>query len=97
MFYINLPFGVLAFLGLMFFMPKAGARDRSARFDWLGFGVLALGIGALQFMLDRGELKDWFSSTEILIEATLGGARPLSLPRAHGAGGEALHPAAHLQ
>src|SRR5487761_1915400 len=33
------------------------------RFDWFGFSVLALGIGALQLMLDRGEIKDWFAST----------------------------------
>jgi DHA2 family multidrug resistance protein len=69
-FYVNLPFGVLAFLGLMFFLPKGGAAPER-RFDWLGFGVLALGVGALQVMLDRGELKNWFGSTEILIEATL--------------------------
>ena len=69
-FYVNLPFGVLAFLGLMFFLPKGGAEP-GRRFDWLGFGVLALGVGALQVMLDRGELKNWFGSVEILIEATL--------------------------
>jgi DHA2 family multidrug resistance protein len=69
-FYVNLPFGVLAFLGLMFFLPKGGAAPER-RFDWLGFGVLALGVGALQVMLDRSELKNWFGSTEILIEATL--------------------------
>jgi MFS transporter, DHA2 family, multidrug resistance protein len=69
-FYFNLPFGVLAFLGLMFFLPKGGAAPER-RFDWLGFGVLALGVGALQVMLDRSELKNWFGSTEILIEATL--------------------------
>ena len=43
------------------------------RFDWLGFGVLALGIGALQLMLDRGEDQDWFGSREIIIEAVLAG------------------------
>ena len=32
-------------------------------FDFLGFATLSLGVGALQLMLDRGELKDWFSST----------------------------------
>ncbi len=36
-----------------------------------GFAALSLGIGALQLMLDRGELKDWFSSTEIQIEAVI--------------------------
>ena len=57
------------------------------RFDWIGFGVLAMGIGALQLMLDRGETKDWFGSTEIIIEAMLAGARllPVRRPHVHGA------------
>ena len=55
-FYVNLPFGVLAFLGLLLFLPKGGAAP-GRRFDWLGFGVLALGVGALQIMLDRGERR----------------------------------------
>ena len=38
------------------------------RFDWLGFGVLTVGIGALQLMLDRGQDQDWFSSREIIAE-----------------------------
>ncbi len=69
-FYVNLPFGVLASLGLLFLMPRAN-RNAELRFDWLGFGVLALGIGALQLMLDRGEVKDWFSSSEIVLYAVL--------------------------
>jgi DHA2 family multidrug resistance protein len=71
-FYVNLPFGVLATLGLMFLMPRA-ERQSELRFDWLGFGVLALGIGALQLMLDRGETQDWFGSTEIIVYAVLAG------------------------
>jgi DHA2 family multidrug resistance protein len=42
-------------------------------FDFVGFLALSLGIGALQLMLDRGELKDWFRSGEIWIEATVAG------------------------
>jgi DHA2 family multidrug resistance protein len=71
-FYVNLPFGVLAVAGLVLFMPKA-ATNPSLRFDWTGFGVLALGLGALQMMLDRGQDKDWFSSGEIITEAVLAG------------------------
>jgi DHA2 family multidrug resistance protein len=71
-FYVNLPFGVLATLGLLFLMPRA-ERQSELRFDWLGFGVLALGIGALQLMLDRGETQDWFGSTEIIVYAVLAG------------------------
>jgi len=71
-FYINLPVGLAAMAGLWLFMP-ADSADRQMRFDWTGFGVLALGIGALQMMLDRGQDQDWFTSREIIIEAVLAG------------------------
>jgi MFS transporter, DHA2 family, multidrug resistance protein len=69
-FFINLPFGVMAIAGLWLFL-KETRRDAELRFDWIGFAVLSLGIGALQLMLDRGEQMDWFGSTEILVEAVL--------------------------
>ncbi len=71
-FFVNLPFGILATVGLMLFLPKSAAKS-DLRFDWLGFGVLALGLGAFQLMLDRGQDKDWFGSTEIIVEAVLAG------------------------
>jgi DHA2 family multidrug resistance protein len=71
-FYVNLPFGILAVAGLLVFMPKTTPTS-GMRFDWIGFGVLALGIGALQMMLDRGQDQDWFNSTEIIVEAVLAG------------------------
>ncbi len=66
-FYINLPIGILAFLGLLFFLPSS-AEQKENRFDFFGFIVLSIAIGSLQIMLDRGGLKDWFSSNEIIIE-----------------------------
>ncbi|HUO02552.1 MAG TPA: DHA2 family efflux MFS transporter permease subunit [Rhizomicrobium sp.] len=66
-FYINLPIGVLAFAGLFFTMPES-RNAQSSRFDFLGFTSLSLAIAALQMMLDRGQLLDWFSSPEIIIE-----------------------------
>ena len=71
-FYVNLPFGILAILGLMFFMQDTPAQT-NLRFSWYGFGVLALGCGSLQLMLDRGQVLDWFSSPEIIIEAVIAG------------------------
>ena len=71
-FYVNLPFGVLATVGLMLFLPKTEPRA-GMRFDSLGFGVLAIGLGAFQLMLDRGQDQDWFGSREIIIEAVLAG------------------------
>jgi MFS transporter, DHA2 family, multidrug resistance protein len=70
-FYINLPIGVLAFLGMTTFLPEA-EPNAAAKLDWFGFGTLSLTIAALQVMLDRGEQLDWFSSGEIVIEAIIG-------------------------
>jgi DHA2 family multidrug resistance protein len=69
-FYINVPIGALAFAGVSFFM-KETKISAAARMDWLGFGSLSVAIGAMQVFLDRGAQLDWFSSLEILIEATV--------------------------
>ena len=69
-FFINLPFGILAIAGLMLFLKKDDMPSTHG-FDWTGFLVLSLGIGALQLMLDRGEQLDWFASGEILLEILL--------------------------
>jgi DHA2 family multidrug resistance protein len=71
-FLINLPFGILAFLGILSFVPET-VRNRERPFDFFGFAMLSLGIGALQLMLDRGETKGWFGSTEIIVETALAG------------------------
>ena len=70
-FYINVPFGILAFFGILGFMPETELLK--SRFDFFGFAALSLAIGAFQLMLDRGQLKDWFSSTEIWLEAIVAG------------------------
>ncbi|HEX3970925.1 MAG TPA: DHA2 family efflux MFS transporter permease subunit [Stellaceae bacterium] len=72
-FYINLPIGALAFLGMSCFLPNKPG-DTTARLDWFGFGTLSLAIGAFQIMLDRGEELDWFGAGEIVIEAILAAA-----------------------
>src|SRR5258708_40008926 len=71
-FYINVPFGVLAFLVISSAVPETKI-NRSLRFDVFGFAMLSLAVAALQMFLDRGELKDWFGSTEIVVEAVLAG------------------------
>src|SRR5436190_13544745 len=64
-FYINIPFGMLA-LGLtMTFINDSLHQQRAQRVDWLGLGLLALGIGCLQTMLERGERLDWFASGQV--------------------------------
>jgi len=69
-FYINLPFGAMAALGFIMFLPDVPG-SRALRFDWMGFSMLSIGIGALQMMLDRGQERDWFSSREVILEAIL--------------------------
>ncbi|PZQ99335.1 MAG: EmrB/QacA family drug resistance transporter [Cereibacter sphaeroides] len=64
-FLINLPVGIIAFLGSAAYLPRSAKRIR--RFDFFGFAMLSLGIGALQLMLDRGAEVDWFSSFEIWV------------------------------
>jgi MFS transporter, DHA2 family, multidrug resistance protein len=72
-FYINGPPGILALLGMMAFLPES-PRSGPQKFDWFGFGALSIAIGAFQILLDRGEIKDWFGSSEIVIEALVAGS-----------------------
>ncbi len=68
-FYINIPFGILSLIGVLSFLREVPRRG--APFDFFGFATLSLGIGALQIMLDRGQILDWFNSPEICIEAAV--------------------------
>jgi DHA2 family multidrug resistance protein len=66
-FFVNLPFGIFTVLGLLVFMDET-KKNRELRFDWFGFLALAVGIGALQIALDRGEQLGWTESNEIIAE-----------------------------
>lgn len=66
-FYINLPFGIFAWLGLTMFLQENKLK-LGKHFDMMGFAFLSLAIGALQLFLDRGESLDWLNSDEIIIE-----------------------------
>ncbi|MBI1777658.1 MAG: DHA2 family efflux MFS transporter permease subunit [Proteobacteria bacterium] len=69
-FYINVPVGLLAALGVWANLPDTKI-DREANFDWTGFAFLGLAIGAAQMMLDRGESLDWFQSKQIVVMAAV--------------------------
>ncbi|MFZ0519820.1 MAG: DHA2 family efflux MFS transporter permease subunit [Candidatus Acidiferrales bacterium] len=74
-FFINLPIGIMT-LFLVYRLvedPPWVKRATGARihFDYIGFGLLTLGVGALQVMLDRGQEDDWFGSHFILTLAIL--------------------------
>jgi MFS transporter, DHA2 family, multidrug resistance protein len=68
-FLINVPFGVIAMLLGTRFLHETPLKKTP--FDFFGFAMLSVAIGSLQLMLDRGQLLDWFSSTEIIIEGVI--------------------------
>jgi len=63
-FYINLPIGILAVLMIHAFVedPPYIRNQRPGRIDYIGFGLMALGLATLQIVLDKGQEDDWFSS-----------------------------------
>ena len=72
-FYINLPFGIAAFLLTLAFIRDSRHAAPAGKADVLGLGLLVVGIGALQTLLERGERLDWFSSREIVTLAIASG------------------------
>ena len=72
-FYINVPVGVLAILLTQAFVfdPPYLRRERTG-IDYWGIGLLVVGMGSLQIMLDKGQEEDWFGSRLILTLAVLG-------------------------
>ena len=64
-FFINVPLGIIAVAGCMAWLPRSVTLIR--RFDFFGFAMLSLGLGALQLMLDRGAEVEWFAALEIRI------------------------------
>jgi len=73
-FYINLPVGILALLLVYRLIedPAYIARaKKSLKVDYIGFSLLALGIGALQILLDKGQEDDWFGSRFIVTLAVI--------------------------
>ena len=66
-FYVNIPFGIASLImtRLYVFDPPY-LRKESRGIDYWGMGMLVVGIGALQYVLDKGQQDDWFSSRVIL-------------------------------
>ncbi len=69
-FYINVPLGILTVFGALAFIPETVVSS-GRKLDWMGFAFLSIAVTGLQLVLDRGEQKGWFQSTEILVEASL--------------------------
>ncbi|MES2890558.1 MAG: DHA2 family efflux MFS transporter permease subunit [Bacteroidota bacterium] len=76
-FYINIPIGIIATLLTLQFVrsPKYGEKSQGRDIDWLGIGLLAVTVGSLQYVLEKGQDDDWFNSSTILylfVAAVLG-------------------------
>ena len=67
-FYINIPLGVIATLLTLQFVrsPKYGEKSAMGDIDWLGIGLLAVTVGSLQYVLEKGQDDDWFNSSTII-------------------------------
>jgi DHA2 family multidrug resistance protein len=74
-FYINLPVGLFAMIMAEALVedPPYLKRNRTDAVDFLGFTLLALGLGLLQLILDKGQEEDWFSSSWITWSAIISG------------------------
>lgn len=73
-FMINIPIGIVAtFLSYTFIGKKAGEgkKKKQIKIDYTGIALLAVGIGCLQYVLERGESEDWFSSNFIRVSSVI--------------------------
>src|SRR5215475_12091135 len=65
-FFINVPIGIVSFFLVSgFLIDPPGMRRTESHVDWLGIGLLAVGLASLQYVLEEGREKDWFNDTLI--------------------------------
>jgi DHA2 family multidrug resistance protein len=72
LFYINVPTGLAAATVSWLLLRKRESARVKVPVDAVGLALLVIGVGALQFMLDNGNEKDWFHSNEIIAAAVIG-------------------------
>lgn len=72
-FYINIPIGITAAILTLRYVrsPKYSEKTNKKEIDWLGIGLLAVTVGSLQYVLEKGHDDDWFASTTIIVLAVL--------------------------
>ena len=67
-FYINIPIGIVAFIMTMMFIPNPHFLSKpKGGIDWIGLGLLSAGLASLQYVLERGQHDDWYSSGTIWV------------------------------
>lgn len=64
-FYVNVPIGITAAFLAFNYVGESKDRRPVGRVDWFGIGLLITGIGALQYVLEKGQQDDWFDSPTI--------------------------------
>ena len=72
-FYINIPLGVIAALLTLQFVksPKYAEKSVAKDIDWIGIGFLAIFVGCLQYVLEKGQEEDWFNNSTITVLTVL--------------------------
>ena len=66
-FYVNIPVGAIAAFCTLTFVNKTPKQAKGIPVDWWGIALLAIAVGSLQVILEKGESEDWFSKTYILV------------------------------
>ena len=66
-FYVNIPIGLLAALLSYIYLKPTNKSTNNRSIDWLGIFLLAVGVGALQIVLERGQTDDWFAANYIVV------------------------------
>jgi DHA2 family multidrug resistance protein len=65
-FYINIPVGIVVSVFCIILLGEPAIKKTAGKIDWTGIFLLAIGIGALQTFLERGEIEDWFETGYII-------------------------------
>lgn len=64
-FYINIPVGIAVAISCYYLLAEPAIKTKANAVDWTGIGLLVIGVGTLQTVLERGQSEDWFDSTYI--------------------------------
>jgi DHA2 family multidrug resistance protein len=67
-FYINIPLGLFALLMAIGYLPQRPIKD--IKTDWVGMALLVIAVGAIQYVLDQGQTRDWFNS-KVIVAGTI--------------------------
>jgi len=66
-FYINIPFGILATILTIMYVKEPSFKVKAARMDWIALALLIAAIGSLQIVLEKGQSEDWFETRYITV------------------------------